>query len=70
MSDSETPRTTACQASLSFTSSQSLLKLVSIELVMPFNPLVLCCPHLLLPSIFPKIIYTQLSLKNLAVTHT
>ena len=50
-----TPRTAACQASLSFTISQSLLKLMSIELVMPFNHLVLCCPLLFLPSIFPSI---------------
>ena len=41
--------------SLSFTISQSLLKLVSIESVMPSNHLVLCCPLLLLPSIFPRI---------------
>ena len=44
----------ACQASLSITNSQSLLKLMSIELVMPSNQLILCCP-LLLPSIFPSI---------------
>ena len=50
-----TPWTAACQASLSFTISQSLLKLVSIESVMPSNHLVLCCPLLLLPSIFPSI---------------
>ena len=55
MSDSETPRTTALQASLSFTSSWSLLKLMSIELVMLSNYLILCCPFLLLPSIFPSI---------------
>ena len=42
------------QASLSITNSQSLLKLMSIELVMPSNHLILCCP-LLLPSIFPSI---------------
>ena len=47
--------TAACQASLSFIVSQSLLKLVSIELVMASNHLVLCCPLLLLPSIFPSI---------------
>ena len=46
--------TAACQASQSFTSSQSLLKLMSIESVMPSNHLILCCP-LLLPSIFPSI---------------
>ena len=49
-----TPRTAACQASLSITNSQSLLKLMSIELVMPSNHLILCCP-LLLPSIVPSI---------------
>ena len=43
------------QASLSITNSQSLPKLMSIELVMPFNHLILCCPLLLLPSIFPSI---------------
>ena len=46
--------TTASQASLSITNSQSLLKLMSIELVMPSNHLILCCPLLLLPSIFPN----------------
>ena len=50
-----TPWTSACQASLSFTISQSLLKLMSIESVMPSNHLILCCPLLLLPSIFPSI---------------
>ena len=49
-----TPWTAACQASLSFTISQSLLKLMSIELVRPSNYLILCHP-LLLPSIFPSI---------------
>ena len=49
-----TPWTAACQASLS-TISRSLLKLMSIELVMPSNHLVLCLPLLLLPSIFPSI---------------
>ena len=43
------------QASLSFTNSQSLLKLMSIELVMPFNHLIFCHPLLLLPSTFPSI---------------
>ena len=47
--------TTACQASLSITSSQSLLKLMSIESVMPSNHLILCHPLLLLPSNFPNI---------------
>ena len=47
--------TTALQASLSITNSQSLPKLMSIESVMPSNHLILCCPLLLLPSIFPSI---------------
>ena len=47
-----TPWTAACQASLSFTISQSLLKLMSMESVMSFNHLILCRPLLLLPSIF------------------
>ena len=50
-----TPWTAVHQASLSITNSQSLLKLMSIELVMPSNHLVLCRPHLLLPSVFPSI---------------
>ena len=50
-----TPWTAACQASLSITNSQSLLKLMSIESVMPFNHLILCHHLLLLPSIFPSI---------------
>ena len=50
-----TSRTAACQASLSITNSRSLLKLMSIELVMPSNHLILCGPLLLLPSIFPRI---------------
>ena len=50
-----TPWTGACQASLSITNSQSLLKLMSIELVMPSNCLILCHPLLLLPSIFLSI---------------
>ena len=49
-----TPWTAACQASLSITNSQSLPKLIPIEVVMPSNHLILCCP-LLLPSIFPSI---------------
>ena len=47
--------TAACQASLSITNSQSLLKLMSIESVMPSNHLILCHPLLLPPSIFPSI---------------
>ena len=50
-----TPWTAACQASLSITNSQSLLKLKSIELVMPSNHLILCHPFFLLPSIFSSI---------------
>ena len=50
-----TPWTAAYQASLSFTISQSVLKLMSTESVMPSNHLILCCPLLLLPSIFPSI---------------
>ena len=50
-----TPKTAACQASLSITISQSLPKLMSIELVMPSSCLLLCRPLLLLPSIFPSI---------------
>ena len=53
--DFASPWTAACQASLSFTISQSLLKLMSIESVMPYNHLILCRPLLLLPSIFPSI---------------
>ena len=49
-----TPMTVAHQASLSITSSQSLLKLMSIKLVMPSNHLILCSLLLLLPSIFPR----------------
>ena len=49
------PWTAAHQASLSFAISLSLLKLMSIESVMPSNHLILCCPLLLLPSIFPSI---------------
>ena len=47
--------TEACQGSLSFIISWSLLKLKSIELIVPSNHLILCCPLLLLPSIFPSI---------------
>ena len=50
-----TPWTTACQASLSITNSQSLLKVMSIESVMPSNHLILYRSLLLLPSIFPSI---------------
>ena len=50
-----TPRTAAHQASRSIANSRSLLKLMSIELVMPSNHLILCHPLLLLPSILPRI---------------
>ena len=49
------PWTAACQASLPITNSQILLKLMSINLVIPSNHLILCHPLLLLPSIFPNI---------------
>ena len=55
MSDSATPWTTAHQASLSITNSQSLPEFMSIESVMPSNHLILCHPLLLLPSIFSSI---------------
>ena len=55
VSDSVIPWTSAHQASLSNTNTQSLLKLMSIESVMPSNHLILCCPLLLPPSIFPSI---------------
>ena len=54
MSDSATPWTAACQGSLFFTNSWSLGKLMSIELVIPSNRLILCHPLFLLPSIFPS----------------
>ena len=50
-----TPWTAACQASLSITKSWSLLKLMFIELEMPSNHLILCCPLLLPHSVFPRI---------------
>ena len=50
-----TPWTAACQASLSIVNSRTLLKLMSVESVMPSNYHILCCPRLLLPSIFPSI---------------
>ena len=55
MCDSATSWTAVYQASLSITNSWSLLKLMSIELVMPSNRLILCRPLLLLPSVFPNI---------------
>ena len=55
MSNSATPWTAARQASVSFTISQGLLKLMSIESVMPSSHFILCYPLLLLPSVFPSI---------------
>ena len=55
MSDSATPWTAACQAPLASTVSWKLLKFICIELMMLSNHLILCCPLLLLPSIFPSI---------------
>ena len=55
VSDSAIPWIAACQASLSIINSKSLLKLMSIELVMPSNHPTLCCPLLLLPPILPSI---------------
>ena len=58
----ETPWTVAGQASLSNTSSRSLLKAMSIELVMPSNHLIFCRPLLLLPSIFPRVFSNESAL--------
>ena len=55
LSDSATPWTATRQASLSFTIFHSLLKLMFIESMLPSNHLILCCPLLFLPSIFPSI---------------
>ena len=64
MSDSATPWTAARQASLSITNSWSLLRLISIKLVMPSNHLILCHPFLL-PSVFPSITVSS----NVSVLH-
>ena len=61
VSNSVTPRTAARQASLSITNSRSLPKLMYSELVMPSNPLTLCCHLFLLPSIFPSIRVFQIN---------
>ena len=50
-----TPWTAACQATVTFTNSRNMLKLVSVELMLASNVLILCCPLLLLPSVFPSI---------------
>ena len=61
-----TPWTAACQASLCFTISQSLLKLLSIESVMPSNHHIFCRPLLLFPSIFPSIrVFSNVSSLNI-----
>ena len=59
-----TPWAAAYQASLSYAVSRSLLKLMSIESMMPSNHLILCHPHLLLPSVFPsiRVFYNELAL--------
>ena len=62
--------TEACQASLSFTSSRSLLKLMSIELVMPSNLLTVYCSLLFLPSVFPSIgIFSNESVLRISIGH-
>ena len=66
---SATPWTAAHQASLSITNSRSLLKLMSIESVMPSNHLILCCPFLLLPSIFPTIRVFSVSSSHQVAKH-
>ena len=68
MFDFATPWTAVHQASLSITNSQSLLKLMSTELVMASNHLVLCHLLLLLPSIFPSI-FSKMSVLHMAVTN-
>ena len=63
---SVTPWSAALQASISITNSQSLLKLISIESVMPSNHLIFCRPYLLPPSIFPRIrVFTNESVHHL-----
>ena len=64
MSDSVTPWTAACQASLSITDSQSLLTLMSIKSVTPSNHLLLCHPFLFLLSIFPSRVFSKESVPN------
>ena len=60
------PWTVAHQASLSITNCQSLLKLMSLELVMPSKHLILCCPLLLLPWIFPSIrVFSKVSVLHI-----
>jgi len=66
MSDSVTPWTAAHQASLFFPISQNLLKLMSMESVKLSNHLILCCPLLLLPSIFPRDFSNEFTLHQVA----
>ena len=69
VSDSVTPWTAAHQASLSITNSQSLLKLMYIELVMPSNHLIFCHPLLFLPSITPSIrVFCNVSVLRIGAT--
>ena len=63
MSDFVNPRTAACQASLSITSSRSLLKLMSIESVMPSNHLILCCPLLSSSHLTAEYNYFHISIR-------
>ena len=66
MSDSATPWIAAHQAPLSITNSQSLLKLMSIESVMPSNHLILCHPLLHVPSVFPSIrVFSKESVRHI-----
>ena len=68
MSDSLTPWAPSCQPSLSFTISQSLLKLMSIESMIPSNHLILCHPLLLLPSIFPSVrVFSKVHLRSFLI---
>ena len=67
-SNSETPRTAALQTSLSITNSQSLLKLMSIESVLPSNHLIFCHRLLLLPSIFLTLLLSHFSRVRLCAT--
>ena len=66
----EMPWTAAHQASLSITNSWRLLKLMVIKLVMPSNHLILCCPFLLLPSVFPSIRYDLPQISHVAAAST
>ena len=64
-----TPWIAACQASLSFTIAWSLLKLMSTEVVMTSNHLILCCPILLLPSIFPMSLFQWVRVSSKESAH-